>query len=255
MGTHEPLSAFIVCCNEEHNMRRCLQSLSWCDEVVVVDSGSTDGTLEICKEFGARVIHNPWGGFVAQKRFALAQCSYDWCLNLDADEEVSEELRAEIIEALSKDSPINGYKVSRVVFHLGRWWRKGGWYPEYRLRLVRRSKTNWGGEDPHERAEVSGAVGALAGELRHYTYDDLADQIDTVNRFSSIAARSMFKREQEGTRRGTPLFIMMFANPIARFFKFYFVRKGYREGMPGLVVAIIESFGVFLKYAKRWEIK
>lgn len=220
----------------------------------MVDSGSTDKTLDICRELGARIIHNPWGGFVAQKSFALAQCSNEWCLNLDADEEVSEELRQDIISALANatrnvGSGNVGYEVSRVVFHLGKWWRRGGWYPEYRLRLVSRTHTVWGGEDPHERAEVRGPIGRLHGELRHYTYESLADQLDTVNRFSSIAAQSMAKRGV------SPSILMMFANPVARFIKFYIIRRGYREGLPGLVVAFIEAFGVFLKYAKRWELK
>jgi glycosyltransferase involved in cell wall biosynthesis len=231
-------------------MRRCLESVQWCDEIVVIDSGSTDKTLEICREFTGRIYERPWPGFVAQKQFGLEQCRGEWILNLDADEEVSPELKDEILRTIGGDKAkeFNGYLLSRVVFYLNRWWRKGGWYPEYRLRLCRRSATIWGGKDPHEKATVTGKTKRLKGELRHYTYVDMAHQIRSLNNYSSTAARSMF----ENGKRASLLKLLL--NPPARFFKFYLVKRGFREGLPGFIVALLESYYVFMKYAKLWEL-
>jgi glycosyltransferase involved in cell wall biosynthesis len=235
-----PVSAFIICCNEEAKIRRCLQSISWCAEIVIVDSGSTDKTLEICKEFTERIFTRPWPGFVEQKRFALEQCRSEWVLNIDADEEVSPQLRDEIAQRLQADTSrlqpdnVNGFELLRVVFYLGKWWRKGGWYPEYRLRLCRRSATQWGGEDPHEKAIVSGRRERLQNELRHYTYE---------------AARSLHRRGVRGS------LLNVIANPILRFLKFYLLKRGFLEGRPGFVVACFETYYAFLKYVKLWELE
>lgn len=249
MSKSTPISAFVICLNEERNIRRCLESLTWCSELIVIDSGSTDRTLEICKEFGAVVFYNKWNGFKVQKQFGLDRCKHEWCISLDADEEVSPELRDEIISTVNapQRKDYNGFELLRVVFHLGKWWRKGGWYPEFRLRLVRKSATVWGGDDPHDHALVTGKIGRLKGELRHYTHTDLSDQIRSMNNFSSIAARSLRGR---GGRFSLHKLIL---NPVARFLKFYILRKGYLEGVPGLIVGVLEGYYAFLKYAKLWE--
>lgn len=245
------ISAFIVCCNEEKQIRRCLASVAWCDEVVVVDSGSKDSTLAICNEFTNKIFHRPWSGYVEQKRHALSLCSSTWILNLDADEEVSPELRDEILGVLERDAvksdDINGYHLSRVVYYLHRWWRKGGWYPEYRLRLCRRSTTSWGGEDPHEKAIVSGNTTRMTGELRHYTYEDIAYQVGRVNTLSSNAAVTL---DRKGKRASIADIIV---RPLIRFVKFYFFKGGYREGVAGFIVAWLEATQVLLKYSKLWE--
>jgi glycosyltransferase involved in cell wall biosynthesis len=246
------ISAFIVCCNEERQIRRCLESVSWCDEIVIVDSGSKDKTLSICNEFTHKITHKDWEGYVKQKRFALEQCSSDWVLNVDADEEVSQELKEEILAILTKDAQpgqasINGYFLNRVVFFLDRWWRKGGWHPEYRLRLCRRSETTWGGEDPHEKASVTGATARCKSELHHYSFTDLSDYVRRMNTLSSNATNTLLSRGAK------PSLLAIIFRPWARFFKFYITRKGYREGTAGFVVAAIEAMSVFLKYAKVWE--
>lgn len=249
MSTRESISAFVICCNEEAKIRRCLESVKWCDELIVVDSGSTDKTLKICGEYTNSIFHKDWTGFVAQKQFALSKCSKDWVLNIDADEEVSHELQKEIQEALTSKQQVDGYLLSRVVFHLGKWWKKGGWYPEHRLRLCRRSKVTWGGADPHEKASVEGRVQKLQGDLHHYTYGSIAEQVQSLNSLSSAAAQTLAK---EGEGSGIKEIIF---RPWIRFVKFYFFKKGFKEGFPGLIVAILEAFYVFLKYVKLWEIR
>ncbi|RIL12314.1 MAG: glycosyltransferase family 2 protein [Proteobacteria bacterium] len=250
MSNSVKISAFIVCKDEEADIRRCLESLKWCDEIIVVDSGSQDRTIEIAREYTDKIFIREWPGFVEQKRFALAQCSGDWILNLDADEEVSLELCKEIQGILSGEkNDIDGYALSRVVFHLGRWWRKGGWYPEYRLRLCRRSKTAWGGRDPHEKAIVDGEVARLKGELHHFTYSSLGDQVRSLNSLSSSAAKAMYDA-------GNDFHLIDFlARPIARFIKFYLIKRGFLEGFAGLIVALLEAYYVLLKYGKLWELK
>lgn len=246
------ISAFIVCKNEASSIERCLASLSWCDEIVVVDSGSTDATLEICRAHNCRIFHRDWTGYVDQKAHALSHCSRPWILNLDADEEVSPELRDEICVMLQRDARSEvveeGFELLRVVFYLGRWWRKGGWHPERRLRLARREKVTWHGEEPHEHARVKGPVGRMCGELRHYTYRDIADHVARLNAHSTAAARALHAK---GERAGA---VDLLLKPKARFFKFLILRRGYREGFPGLLVASMEAFYVFLKYFKLWDL-
>ena len=256
MTTHSPnratVSAFIVCCNEERQIRRCLESLTWCDEIVIVDSGSTDKTLDICREFPTKISYRAWSGYVEQKRHALSLCSGTWFLNHDADEEVSPDLAAELQRIAQCETPDtarhNGYYLNRVIFFLNRWWRKGGWYPEYRLRFCRREATTWGGEDPHEKASVSGTTAKCSGELFHYSFTDLTDYVRRLNTLSANAATMQ--------RKGVRFSLSHLAlRPIARFFKFYLFKRGFREGLAGFVVALIESYGVFLKYAKLWEVR
>lgn len=259
LNSNQPLiSAFIICQNEERQILRCLTSVCWCDEIIVVDSGSTDNTLEICRDFAARspkavkITHHPWSGYVAQKRFALSLCSGRWVLNLDADEEVSHELAIEI-QTLIKNDTINrlthnGFYLNRVIFFLNRWWRKGAWYPEYRLRLCRREDTTWGGRDPHEKASVTGKTSRCKGELYHYSFTDLSDYIRRVTTLALTAATTMHERGE-----GSSLFKLA-ARPLARFFKFFVVKRGFREGRAGLIVALIEGFSVLVKYAKLWEL-
>ena len=254
----DPISAFIIAFNEEDNIVDCLNSVKFCDEVLVVDSFSTDRTPELAAKWGARVVQRKWEGYRAQKVFGLSTVSHEWVINLDADERVSGELRDSILQVLRENKEYrersgqerntNGYYLNRVVFYLGRWWRRGGWYPEYRLRFFRRSKTRWGGVEPHEKAMVDGETARLAGELQHYTYRQMEDQFVQLQRFASIAAREEFA---QGRRVGA---LELLLNPTVRFFKFYFLKQGYREGIAGLIVALAEGYYVFMKYAKIWEL-
>jgi len=249
-----PVSAFVICKNEERHIRECLESLNFCDEVVLIDSRSTDATTEIARSLGARIIVRDWPGYKEQKAFGLISCVNEWVINIDADERIGDSLREEIITILENEyanpqaSKINGYYINRVVFFLGKWWRRGGWYPEFRLRFFRKSATSWGGTDPHEKAIVAGRTERLNGEILHYTYQNISDQFRRLDGYSEISARHM---NQDGKKADV---FQLCLNPLSRFIKFYFFKGGYREGTAGFIVAITESYYTFMKYAKLWEI-
>lgn len=258
----ESISAFIVCMNEQKHIAACIESVSFCDEILVIDSFSTDETVEIASRLGARVLQHAWPGYAPQKQYGLDHCTHEWVINLDADERVSPELRESILKVLREaherkvrrgsapedPAEICGYYMNRVVFYLGRWWRRGGWYPEYRLRFFRRSKVVWGGVEPHERPEISGPTAQIDGELYHYTYENMDAQFARLGKFSSIAALEDFKVGKRSTW-GSLIF-----SPFMRFLKFYLFKKGFREGVAGFIVAVAEGYYTFMKYAKLWEL-
>ena len=241
------ISCCIVCGNEETNIRRCLESVKWCDEIVVVDSFSTDRTLDICREYTSLIIQRAWPGHVEQKRFALAQATHEWVLNVDADEEVSPELQREILAVLQRNDPaVDGFSVPRLVYYLGQWWWRG-WYPGYRLRLFRKAKARWGGVNPHEKVLLRGPADRLHGNLYHYTYTDISDHLRTVNAFTEVTAREQPLRGKHARVSA------LLWRPFWRFLRFYVLRGTIRDGVPGFFVAVTAAFYGFLKYAKLWE--
>src|SRR5262245_47851621 len=168
------ISAIVVCYNEEDRIADCLESLSWCDEIVVVDSFSTDRTAEICRSHTQHFIQRAWTGYRDQKAYAHSQATKDWILLVDSDERVTPELRAEILRALAEDGDcFSGYELPRLVYYLDRWWWRGGWYPDYDVRLFRRERATWGGSDPHERILVDGRVRHLRCPLHHFSYRNI----------------------------------------------------------------------------------
>jgi glycosyltransferase involved in cell wall biosynthesis len=246
--TMPAISAIVVCYNEQDTIRSCLESVAWCDETVVVDACSTDRTLEIIREFTDRVFVREWPGYLEQKQFALDQARFDWVLNLDADERVSPELRAEIERELADGAPgIDGFYLPRLVHYLGRWWYRAGWYPDYRLRLFRRRKARWGGVNPHEKVLIEGRTGRLSASLLHFTYADVTAHLQTVNRLTDISSVEALKRQRLGR---TSLVL----RPAWRFFRSLVIDRGFMEGWPGLFVSATAAFYVFLKYAKALEI-
>jgi glycosyltransferase involved in cell wall biosynthesis len=241
------LSATVICKDEAEKIRGCLESVRFCDEVVVVDSGSTDGTLETCRELADRVIENQWPGYVAQQNFALSQARGEWVLAVDADERVTPELAAEIQRVLAEEPSADGFRITRHVHYLGRWIDHSGWYPEPRVRLFRRARGAWEGLDPHYQIVVTGSLGRLHGEIVHYTYDDLEDHVRTLNRFSSVLAR-----EHQNRGRRFSWFALLLRPP-AEFFKKYIMKRGYLDGTQGFFIASLSAVYVFLKCAKLWE--
>lgn len=245
------LSCCIIACNEERSIRCCLESVSFADElVVVIDSRSSDATEEIARKLGARVVEHPYQGNIEQKNFALSQSRGDWILAIDADEVISEPLAREIRSLLDSPPPdVDGYEINRVTHHLGRWIRHGDFYPDWQLRLLRRGSGQWSGTNPHGRIRVRGPVRRFRGECEHHSYRDLADQIDRIQDFSRIQARASHAEGRPARLRDLVL------RPPARFLRAYLLKQGFRDGVPGLVIATATAFHVFLKYAKLWELE
>lgn len=242
-----PLSCCIVAMDEEDRIEACLASVAFCDEIVLIDSHSSDRTRELARARGARVIERDWPGHVAQKEFAIRAAAHDWVLCVDADERVSDELRTEI-EALRADGFARhaGWRCPRLVNYLGTWVRHGTWYPDLQLRLFDRRRGRWGGHDPHDRVELErGATsGVLRGDLFHYPYRTFADHLATIEQYTTLMARGMLARG----RRAGPL--ELFVRPWVRFVRFYLLKRGFLLGWKGLVLALLAAHYVRLKYVK-----
>lgn len=247
----EKISVCIITGNEEDNIRRCLESVKWADEIVVVDCFSTDATMAIALEYTDRVFQHRWLGYISQKAVAKSLARNDWVLFVDSDEVVSEALREEIEGVFGKGIPegVNGYDFPRQVWFLNRWIKHGDWYPDTKLRLFRRTKGVCGGAEPHERIDVQGRVLHLKDPLYHYTYGSIDDQIGTLNRFSTISAGNT-----QGRRSNFYALFGMIAHPPFRFFRCYVIKRGFLDGVPGLIIAVAVAFGSFFKYAKIWEL-
>jgi glycosyltransferase involved in cell wall biosynthesis len=240
------ISAVVICRDEADRIAACLESVAWCDEIVVVDSGSRDGTVEIARKHATRVIERDWPGYVAQKNFALEQATGDSVMCLDA-ERCTPALRDAIRTVLAQDPPLAGYAMRRHTFHLGRWIDHGGWYPDWKLRLVRRGRARWGGVDPHDKLIADGPVGRLDADLEHYTYRDFADHLRTVQRFSDVVAEQW---AAEGRRFSL---IRALLHPPVKFLECWLWKQGFRDGWPGFVIAATSAFYVFAKHVKLWE--
>ncbi|MCG3133097.1 MAG: hypothetical protein HMLKMBBP_00190 [Planctomycetes bacterium] len=249
--TRPKLSVCIVAMNEEANISDCLSSADFADEWVVVDSHSTDRTRELAAAAGARVIERDWPGHVQQKNFALSEATHDWVLCLDADERVSPELRASILAALGSPGDAAGFECARRTFYLGRWIRHGGWYPDRKLRLFRRSRARWGGTNPHDHVVTDpggGPVRRIGGDLLHLSYRSLSDHLRTIDSFTSIAAR---EKHAAGRRAGL---LDLTLRPFGKFVRMYVLRAGFLDGAAGFCAAVSGAYYVFLKYAKLREL-
>jgi glycosyltransferase involved in cell wall biosynthesis len=242
------LTATVITLNESAHLAAALQSVSWADEIVVVDSQSTDATVEIARRFTDRVVIRDWPGYIAQKNFAASIASHDWILSLDADERVTPELAAEIQALLTSAPPAAGYRVPRVSHYLGRWIRSTDWYPDPQMRLYDRRRAQWTGRLVHESVAVDGPVGRLSADLQHYPYRDVSHHLATIDRYTSLAARQMF---EDGRRAGA---LELALHPPAALLRNYVLRGGFRDGTVGLIVSILNSYYVYLKFAKLWEL-
>ncbi len=243
-----PISATLITFNEERNIEEALQSLSWVDEIVIVDSGSSDDTVKICRKFTDRILHRNWTGYVDQKNFAVENARHDWIFSLDADERPSPELILEIQGLARHGFPKPGYKIPRVAFFLGRWIRHGEWYPDCQLRLFNRKRGKWEGGRVHESIKLGEKPGLLKGEIYHYTYRSLSDYLHRLEIYSTLAA---YDYQQQGKKAGP---IKLFGNPFVAFIRSYLVKCGFLDGTPGLAVAITAAVSVFFKYAKLYEL-
>jgi glycosyltransferase involved in cell wall biosynthesis len=242
------LSVTVITRNEAGDIAAALASVAWADEIIVVDAESTDDTTAIARQYTDRVIVRRWPGYVAQKNHAASIARHDWILSLDADERVTPELAAEIRATLQAPAH-QGYRVPRVTWHLGRWIRTTDWYPDDQLRLYDRRSAEWTGRYVHESVAVRGTTGRLRAELQHYAYRDIADHLETIERYTTYAARQMAER---GTRAGL---LQMVGHPPLAFLRNYVLRGGFRDGIPGFIISTMNAYYVFLKFAKLWELQ
>lgn len=242
------VSAIIVCYNEEKNIRRCLDSLKWCDEIVVVDSFSTDSTLTICREYTDKITQRAWRGHGDQKAFAHSLATKEWVLSLDADEWLSRSLQERIRDIL-RETPkeVHAYRMPLLCYYLDRWWWRGGWYPDYKRRLFRRERATWGGV-AHEKVIVPGDERKLRELFFHFPYDDITDHLRRINYYTTINAKSLWKHGRRSS--GCALIL----RPLARFLYGYCLRRAFLESTAGLFFAFTGAFYVFVRYLKLREL-
>jgi (heptosyl)LPS beta-1,4-glucosyltransferase len=243
------LTVTVITFNEAAHIAAALESVSWADEIVVIDSRSTDATAAIAERLGARVVVRDWPGYSAQKNDAADIASNDWILSLDADERVSADLAAEIRATLAQPPAHVGYRIPRVTWYLGRWVRSTDWYPDYQLRLYDRRAGRWNGRRVHESVELQSAPGTLRNEIQHYAYRDISHHLTTIDRYTTLAAEQWMA---EGRRTSA---IAAAIHPAFAFLRNYILRGGIRDGGAGLLVSILNSYYVFLKLAKLWELQ
>ena len=246
------LTVTIITLNEEKNLARALKSVDWADQRLVIDSGSTDRTVEVARAHGATLLHNPWLGYGKQKNFAQDRASHDWILNLDADEEVSPELRSEIEAILaavqSGESRHTGFEIPRKTWFLGRWIFHGGWYPNHLVRLANRKQARWTEPQVHERWCVEPhLIGRLTNPLLHYTFASIQEQILTNLRFSYLGFQDL---RSQGKR---PSLLKLIFKPIGKFIETYVLKQGFLDGLPGFIISVNAAHSMFLKYAYLFE--
>jgi glycosyltransferase involved in cell wall biosynthesis len=248
------ISIAILACNEAANLRRILPSVAWADELVLVDSGSTDDTVAIAQEFGAKVFPEPWKGYGAQMNSAIDKCAGPWVFSLDADEELTPELQAEIQSLLQGEPKFDAYWVPRRNQIFGRWMRHGGQYPDYKLRLFRQGTARLPEDtEPHATPKWAGPTGRLRGDLLHYQYPSIALYVEHMNRYSSASVPLVLRKGR--SCRGLLEFISMtVVNPVLTFLKNYLFRMGFLDGREGLLFHLYHSSYISWKYAKAWQI-
>ncbi len=243
------ISVTIRTFNEELNIRECLESVAWADEIVVVDSESTDNTFSLAREFTDKVIVQEWLGHIGQSQFATDHTKNLWVLHIDADERVSPALRDEILALDLNNSPCDAYEMPRRHFFMQKWINHSAWYPDYKIRLFRKDRCKWGGYAPHDEVKVKGRKEKLRHELLHYIYVDIAHFAATKNHYSSLTAADHFKN---GRRAHIIDFTL---RPLYTFLYRYFIRLGIADGIAGFTISVIEAHTVFMKYVKLYEIQ
>ncbi|OFW07024.1 MAG: hypothetical protein A3I61_03305 [Acidobacteria bacterium RIFCSPLOWO2_02_FULL_68_18] len=243
------ISVTIITLNEAEHIGAAIESAAWADEIMVVDCGSTDGTVDLARARGAAVLCREWSGYVDQKNYAAERAANDWIFSLDADERITPGLASEVRALVATDPPMRGYRVPRVTYHLGRWVRTTDFYPDFQTRLYDRRTAHWRGTHVHESVVVDGPVGRLRHELEHYSFRDLRDQLDRINHYTTLAARQM----HEAGRRAGALDLVVY--PPAAFLRNYVLRRGILDGTAGLTISLMNAYSVFLKFAKLWELQ
>jgi glycosyltransferase involved in cell wall biosynthesis len=243
-----PVTVAIITLNASQHIRQCLESVRWADEIVIVDSGSMDNTLTIAREFTDRIVHHDWVGYGPQKQFSVSQANNDWILSLDADESLSTELAGNIRRVLQERPPFHAYNLRRCNQFMGRWLKHGEGYPDLVLRLFHRRHARWSDDVIHEKVIYDGHAAELAGDLLHRSENGIAAYLEKQNHYTSLQAEQLYEQD---VRAGI---VQLLFSPIVRFIKFYFIRRGFLDGLPGLVHIMIGCFNSFIKYAKLMEL-
>ncbi len=241
------ISARVNTYNEQDNIGPALESLSFADELLVVDSFSTDRTVEIARRYTSQVIQRPFASHGDQHNYADSICSHEWVFVLDADERVTPELRAEIMAIKQAGTELDGFRMPRLTWYMDRWIRHSGWYPNYQPRLYRRDRGHWAGEPPHEAPKIQGRVGTLQGQLLHYTRRNLKEHLEVMNRYTTLSAQARYR---QGLR---PSWNRLYLAPPFTFLRNYVVKQGFRDGIPGVIVCALSAFYVHVKEAKLFE--
>ena len=242
------ISAVIVTLNEERNIARAIESLRCADEILVVDSGSKDRTREIASRLGARVIEEPWRGYAAQKNFAAHAATYDWILSIDADEAVNEALEGEVLALKLTEPAFKAWSMPRLAQYCGRWIRHSGWYPDKKIRLYHRAFGEWVGSYVHESVKSEHRSGELKGHLLHFTCGSLSEHVQTVDKYTTLAARELAMKGNAIPLRYLTL------DPAWTIFRTYVLRRGFLDGPQGIAIAWMAGVYTFLKYAKAREL-
>jgi glycosyltransferase involved in cell wall biosynthesis len=243
------LSVTVITHNEGSSIAAALESVSWADEIIVVDSHSSDETTAIARQFTPLVLVRDWAGYGPQKNYAAARATNDWILSIDADERITPALADEIKALMQAGPAAQGYRLPRVTYYLGRWIRSTDWYPDFHLRLYDRRSARWSERKVHESVETQGQVEKLRGEMLHYPYRDVSEHLLKIDRYTTLTAEQW---ASEG-RRATAF--QAFIYPRLAFFRNYILRRGFRDGQTGLLVSLLNSYYVFLKYAKLLELQ
>jgi glycosyltransferase involved in cell wall biosynthesis len=242
-----PITVTVITRNEADALADALRSVSWADEIIVIDAESTDATVAIARQFTERVYVRPWNGYIDQKNHAASLAAHDWILSLDADERVTPPLAEEIRTVMASGPAASAYRMPRVSFYFGRWIRTTDMYPDYQLRLYDRRTARWEGKYVHESVRADGAVAYFKNDLQHYPYRDLSEHLVRMDRYTTLAARQM----HEQGRRTSALGMLIHAK--LAFLRNYILKGGFRDGSAGLVISVVNSYYVFLKFAKLWE--
>jgi glycosyltransferase involved in cell wall biosynthesis len=242
------LSVTIIAGAEEENIRECLESVRWADEIIVVNNFTEDRTVEIAHEYTPRVFRRKWEGFVSQKSYALEQATHEWVLSIDADERVSPELHSEISTIVKSDTPFNGFQIPRRSYFLDRWITSCGWYPGYQLRLFRRTQSRIADRLVHEGFEVDGSIGRLTGDIIHYTHPTIKVTLQKANEYSSLRAMEKYQKRKVSM-------VGVIFRPVLAFLQMFIGRRGYRDGAYGAMVSLIHAITYTLTMVKIWELQ
>jgi glycosyltransferase involved in cell wall biosynthesis len=241
------LSAVVIAKNEEHNIARCLESLNFTDEIIVIDSGSTDRTIELAREFGAKIHHIEWSGFGPAKKYAVDRAAGEWILSVDADEEITGLLASEIKSTINSGNISDGYFIPRRTNFLGRWINHSRWYPDYVLRLFRKEKGQFSEALVHEQVLIAGKVGKLTNHIKHFSYPDTKTFFEKLDRYTTLGAQELMKKG-----RRFSLFALI-CKPVASFCSHYVFGAGFLDGLEGFMIAVLSAYGVFVKYVKLYS--